>query len=525
MTGEPGKINGKKLPLDVQAFRRMIDENFLYVDKTAVISRLINSGGSYFFLSRPRRFGKSLLVSTMKEVFSGNKALFENLDIYNQIDWKPYPVIHFDFTLPGVDEHITVSEALAREVDKITRNRNLPVVEGNHKDKFRYLIENLSKKENKPVVILVDEYDQFIVRNITDDNRKSRHRDQLKEFFSVLKGSSEFLRFVFITGVSRFSRVSIFSDLNNLIDLTFDPKFSSIAGYTEDELSGYFGDYIDRFADQEKIERERLIGLIRKWYNGYSWDGHTRVYNPIAILKLFSNFRFGDYWYSSCTPTFLVELIRERKIKVHELDRVELSRSFLENMEVDRLELIPLLFQTGYLTVVERIKKSIDSESFVIDYPNKDVRTSFLTYLLADFSRDNLSLIDQIADAFRENRVNDALELMRGIFASVPYDHFDASKESSFHAVMHVVFKLVLDRVDAEPHSNLGRIDEVVETDRFVYVFEFKMNNPRQALDQIHKKKYYQPYINKGKTIILAAVAFSQNHRNIKNWIIEPYNI
>jgi hypothetical protein len=512
------------LPLDIQSLQKIRKDDFLYVDKTGFIAQLINSKLTYFFLSRPRRFGKSLLVSTMKEIFSGNKELFKNLQVYNEIQWESYPVIHFDFSLIAVDETILVKNALADEIDKIAGDFHLPITKGNHKAKLRFLIENLAKKEKKPVVILIDEYDKFIIDYIADDLQREKNRSQLKEFFSILKGSSDFIRFVFITGISRFSRVSIFSDLNNLIDLTFDPRYSAITGYTHNELMDYFAVFIRRFAEKQGCSVDSMVDLIARWYDGYSWDGQTRVYNPYSILKLFSDFRFGCHWYATGTPTVLIKAIRERKVKIQELDHIKEKRPKLENMEVTRLELIPLLFQTGYLTIIEKINNNLAMEQYILDYPNRDVRYSFLNHLLEDFSPGNPRLVDNITTAVLENRIDDMLENMKGILAAVPYDHFDPDREASYHSLIHVIFYLVLDNIGAEIHTNRGRIDEVIETDKYIYIFEFKMNSAQNALQQIHEQKYYEMYLNKGKKIVLVGVSFSREERNIGAWIIERHH-
>lgn len=514
-----------KLPLDIQEFDRIRGDDFIYVDKTGYIARLINSNWTYFFLSRPRRFGKSLLVSTMKEIFSGNKELFKNLQVYDKIDWQTYPVIHFDFTLPAPDEETPLKKALADEVDKIARQHDLPVTEGNHKAKFRYLIENLSKKENKPVVILIDEYDYFIIHHITDEEAKEKNRADLKDFFSILKGSQKYLRFVFITGISRFTRVSIFSDLNNLIDLTFNSEYAAIAGYTEDELLRHFRPYIQTFAQKENCGFDQVLALIKKWYNGYSWDGETRIYNPFSILKLFLDYRFDNYWYASGTPTFLLDLIRERKTDIRELDDFRVSRSKVENLEESRFSIIPLLFQTGYLTIAEIIKIGIDREEFLVDYPNLDVRKSFLTHLLENFNRENPRLIDRIAGAVNDNRIEDALNGIKSVFSSIPYNNFDAGKEASYHSLMHIIFMLLLDHIGGQQQTNRGRIDEVIETSKHTYIFEFKMDDSQKALAQIHEKKYYEKFLVKNKPITLIGVSFSKEERNIRDWVIEPLGL
>jgi hypothetical protein len=520
---EPGDKNSesRQLPIDLQFFDKLVDNDFIYVDKTGFIAKMIESKLTYFFLSRPRRFGKSLLLSTMKEVFSGRKDLFKNLKIYNRIDWQTYPVIYFDFSLIGTSASIPVEKALADEVDKITRENGLHVSDGASKTKLRFLIENLSRREKKPVVILVDEYDKFIIDHITNDEQREINRSQLKEFFSILKGMGNYIRFLFITGVSRFSHVSIFSDLNNLIDLTFDPEYAAIAGYTEDELIDNFSDYIQRFAEKEKRSFSEVLEVTRKWYNGYSWDGSTRVYNPFSILKLFKSFEFRDHWFSTGTPTFLIKAIREQAIGIQELDNIRVNKSKLENMEVGKLELIPLLFQTGYLTIVEKIKKDIDNIEFIVDYPNRDVRYSFLNYLLEDISPRNPRLIDNITAAIMENRIDDALKTMRGIFADVPYIIFNHEEEASYHSLMHVVFLLIIDKTGSEIQTNRGRIDHVIETDKYIYIFEFKMEDAQRAIDQIYEKKYFEKYINKGKHIVLVGVSFSKEQKNIGEWIIE----
>ncbi|MGE5343237.1 MAG: AAA family ATPase [Candidatus Omnitrophota bacterium] len=513
----------KGLPLDIQFFDKLMAGHFIYVDKTDFIAKLINSKLTYYFLSRPRRFGKSLLVSTMKEVFSGNKKLFKDLKIYHAIDWQNYPVIHFDFSALGVTPTNSLENALSKEVDKMSRKFNLPISEGPSNSKFRDLIENLSNREHQPVVILIDEYDKPIIDYVTDDIQREINRSQLQDFFSILKSSGEHIRFLFITGVSRFSQVSVFSALNNLIDLTFDPEYAAITGYTEEELLHYFSDYIRRFAAKENFHFDDLMGIIRKWYNGYSWDGETRVYNPFSILRLLNSFEFKDHWFATGTPMFLFKLIHEQKIPIQDLDQIRVNKSMLENMEVTRLAFIPLLFQTGYLTVREKIKIDIENTEFILGYPNRDVRYSFLTYLLGSFSPNSTRIIDSMTTAFKENRIDDALKIMQSIFAAVPYNIFNYKVEASYHALIHVIFMLILDRIGAEIHTNLGRIDQIVETDKYIYIFEFKMHDAQQALRQIHEKRYYEKYMAKGKNIVLIGVGFSEEKRNIDEWIIEPW--
>ncbi|MCK5522208.1 MAG: AAA family ATPase, partial [Thiomargarita sp.] len=315
----------KKLPLGIQTFSEMIKEGYLYIDKTQKMAELLQAG-KYLFLSRPRRFGKSLLVSTLSEIFSGNQALFQGLYIYDKIDWQSYPVIVIDFNHISytTDEVFRASllsflDHIAAEYDIVLSNRFI-------KDKFFELIKKISIKTQQKVVILIDEYDKPIVDYIDDIERATKNREILKEFFGVLKSSDAFLRFVFLTGVSKFSRVSIFSDLNQIRDITFSKQFVTLLGYTQTELESHFDDYIQTLCFELGIKKAPLLTQIKTWYNGYSWNAKDRVYNPFSILNLFAEQQFDNYWFASGTPTFLMKLIKKTALDVTLLENQTVSK-------------------------------------------------------------------------------------------------------------------------------------------------------------------------------------------------------
>ncbi|MCP4148487.1 MAG: AAA family ATPase, partial [bacterium] len=334
----------KKLPIGIQTFQQLIKGNYIYIDKTESIHKLLE--GKYYFISRPRRFGKSLLISTLKELFSGNRELFKGLWIENHMKWKKHPVVHLDFSSISYESPQQLKNELAIKMENIAKIHNISLDQRrDYKGKFHDLLEALGK--TVPAVVLIDEYDKPIIDLIHDKKRAKKNRDVLKGFFNMLKSTDEYLRFVLITGVSKFLRVSIFSGLNNLDDITIDDNYSTLMGYSHDELLHYFDDRLAILADKMNLERPLLLEHIKRWYNGYSWDGVQFMYNPFSILALFSKNRFGNYWFATGTPTFLIEHLKEKKKDIRQLEREEVAESILESYDIDNLEVISLLFQTG----------------------------------------------------------------------------------------------------------------------------------------------------------------------------------
>lgn len=369
----------KKLPIGIQTFEKMIDGEFLYVDKTRGIFEMITSG-QYFFLSRPRRFGKSLLVSTLKEIFSGNKELFKGLWIYDKIDWEKYPVIHIDFSKISYKTTDLLEKSLEKTVRKIGKKYNIHLDENcDYKNAFSDLIEEVAKIGK--VVILIDEYDKPIIDKISQPEIAMGNRDVLREFYAVIKASDEFNRFAFITGISKFSKVSVFSGLNNLIDITINETYSTLLGYTQEELLRDFGDRLERIALEEGKPQEELVDEMRTWYDGYSWDGKRFVYNPFSVLNFFYKEQLGNYWFDSGTPSMLITLIKESDIDVKQLESYKAGETVFNSFDIDRLHIFSLLFQTGYLTIKEVEPVETGKSLYVLSYPNLEVKESFMELL------------------------------------------------------------------------------------------------------------------------------------------------
>lgn len=511
----------KKLPIGVQTFSKLIKENYLYVDKTRDIYNLFAEGGQYYFLSRPRRFGKSLLLSTLKEIFSGKKELFEGLWIHDKIDWKPFPVIHIDFTKIGYESSEMLKSSLSSLLEKIAANNNIVLTpQLDYKSKFIELIENLSTQA--PVVILVDEYDKPIIDFVDKPAIAKENREILKTFYGAIKGIDEYLKFVFITGVSKFSKVSVFSGLNNLRDITLSTSFSTMLGYTEDELLHYFAEGIEKMANGKK---EELHTNIMDWYNGYSWDGKNFVCNPLSILHFFQEMRFGNYWFSTGTPTFLIKAIREDKIDLRRIENYETTKLLFDAFDIERVNVFALLFQTGYLTIKEIKEISPTQSIYRLSYPNQEVKESFLDYLAADYMGKLPDEMGYLVYKLQETIVNadpdEFFTVLKSIFASVPYDIFIREKEAYYHTVIYLLLKLLGINIKAEVETNIGRIDGVLETEDYIFIMEFKVGKALEALEQIKEKKYYEKYLPTPKKIKIIGVGFDTKERNIKEFLVE----
>jgi len=378
----------KKMPLGMQSFREIVESNYVYADKTMYVYELID-GAKYYFLSRPRRFGKSLLLDTISEVFSGDKELFKGLYIYDTDHrFEMHPVIRLDMsniankTPEILEKELTISlrKRANEENIEIDINYDIPSTV------FKTLIASLQKKYNKGVVVLIDEYDKPILDHLTDPETAEANRQVIKSFYGILKSMDPFLRFTFITGVSKFTKTSIFSELNNLLDITMTKRYSNICGIETEDLEKYFGEHIRHLSTLDDFKRfDSIHNGILDWYDGYSWDGNTRLINPFSLLSFFLQNRFSGFWYSSGTPTFLIKLIKENPSSFLSLGDLELSERSLDTFDIHKMSIVPLLFQTGYLTVDERRFRG-DSESYVLRMPNLEVREAFYLGIIAEFT-------------------------------------------------------------------------------------------------------------------------------------------
>jgi Protein of unknown function (DUF1703)./Predicted AAA-ATPase. len=502
----------KLLPIGIQTFEKIRNSNYYYVDKTMFVKKL--EEGGYYFLSRPRRFGKSLFLDTLKEAFSGNKELFKGLYLYDNWDWeKKYPVVRFDLSQAYPDAEENLIKSLDSFLKAVAKDHQITLEEEILGLKFKELIQKLYEKYNQKVVVLIDEYDKPILDVIEDIEKAKRNRDILKKFFEILKPSDPYLKLVFLTGVSRFSKVSIFSGLNQLNDITVDPNFATVCGYTQFELENVFEDRLKDF-DREKV---------KEWYNGYSWLGES-VYNPFDILLLFDKKMFKPYWFETGTPTFLIKMFMKNRYYIPELENLEVGEEILSNLDVDNIFPENLLFQAGYLTIKDY--KVLGSKNvFKLSYPNFEVRMSFndafLTYIVRNPPLKDKAEINLIT-AIQEKNIDKIKDVLYSFFASIPHDWYrnnDIALYEGFYAsIVYALFNGAGLNVISEDKTNKGQIDLSVFNQDSVYILEFKVVEDKEehkALKQIKEKRYYEKYMSKYNDIYLIGIEFSKKDKNI----------
>ncbi len=512
----------KKLSIGIQTFKKMREQGYVYVDKTEPIYALAQDDNS-IFLSRPRRFGKSLLLETFKELFLGSETLFQGLWIHDKWDWsKTYPVIHLSFDAMSY-QGLGLDGAISYALKEVAEHYEIELTTNDYKTQFDQLIKKMYKKYGK-VVLLIDEYDKPIIDYLESSDLPQAKVNQkiMKTFYSVLKKSEPYLRFFFITGVSKFSRVSVFSDLNYLNDLTLNKKCATIVGYTQEELEFYFEERIQSTLHALELTREDLLERIRIWYNGFSWDGKTTLYNPFGILNFFDKETFQNFWFTSGMPNFLFKIMKERLI--FDVENTEINGRALEKYDIDNLNLIPLLFQTGYLTV-----KSFDrlTEDMVLDYPNKEVRESMYCFMIEGLARNegrgDASITNRdLLEAFQAADLDRVKEILNALLSDLPSEAYDKKSEGLFHGLIHFIFQLLGMYIKSEVHSSKGRADSVVETATHVFIFEFKFNRTAlEAMNQIKNNKYADKYRANGKIIYGIGVNFVSKDKEINGWETE----
>ncbi|NWH05056.1 ATP-binding protein [Desulfobacter latus] len=502
----------KKLPIGIDNFKEMITENHCYVDKTDLIHQII-SQGKYYFLSRPRRFGKSLLIDTIAEAFQGKKELFSGLFIENSWDWdEKYPVIHIDLAESVIKSPDRLDQRLHRILAIKAEQAGFTLTCSHVDDCFEELIQKLYHKNNRRVVVLVDEYDKPILDNITDPETACELRDGLRNFYSVLKAQGAYLKFVMLTGVSKFSKVSLFSGLNNLEDITLDPQFGTLCGYTHKELETVFQEHI-KGLDLDKI---------RQWYDGYNFLSES-VYNPFDVLLYLKKRIFMPYWFETGTPTFLIRLLAEKKLFIPDLEHLIAGEELLGSFDIDFIEPAPLLFQTGYLTIKEKEHLFDHEYVYHLGFPNHEVKKSLtgsILHLLINDIRPLKTGQTTLLKIFKSDRLDELKELFHSFFASIPHDWYRkkdmAGYEGYYCSIVYCYFTALGLDVRAEETTNHGQLDMAVLFNENAYIFEFKVNEltqPSRALDQIKEKKYHEKYT--GRDIYLIGIEFSKNDRNI----------
>ncbi|MBQ6473745.1 MAG: ATP-binding protein [Victivallales bacterium] len=513
----------KDLTSSVYIFEDLIQGDFLYVDKTEFIWQLIRPAKGMYFLARPRRFGKSLTVSTLKALFEGKKELFRGLAIYGKpYDWKTHPVIHLDMANCDIQTPEELSGYLNDLLVNVAESSGLSLRGELLTTRFENLIKDMAKQGD--LVILVDEYDKPILNNITNP-KVDGILQVLKGFYSNIKKAGKSLRFAFITGVSKFCHVSLFSDLNNLTDITMNAKYATMLGYVESELESYFNDRIEWVSRQLNMPREQLLPKIREWYDGYRFHADCEsVYNPVSLAKFFeSDGEFDNYWFSTGTPSFLMELVKKTRFDFDNILSKPVSSMAFNAFEIDQLDPLTLLLQTGYLTIKSMVKK-FNMPWYWLDFPNREVSFSFNTSLMNAYSRksDNFvtNFCEQLAEAMVNGDVKQLRKAMEVFFAGISYEvhHKD---ESNFQNIFFALFRLLGYYVKAESHTNDGRIDAVAETEKYVFIFEFKLDKDDSALSQIKDRKYYQQYGLSRKRIFLNGVTFDTRTGQIADWQTE----
>ena len=504
----------QKLPIGIQHFRDIREQNYLYVDKTEAIFRLTESG-KYFFLSRPRRFGKSLTLSTIKALYKGQKELFDGLWIQDHWDWtKQHPVIHISFSSIGYKE-LGLEKAIEIQLKEIAKDVKITLQKKGISQLFEELIKKLAQKNQ--VVLLIDEYDKPIIDYLDDLPQAKENQKILKSFYSVIKDSGNYIQFLMITGVSKFSKVSIFSELNNLTDLTIHPKFTTLVGYTQAELEHYFEEGFQELTGVLAPTKDKLLQLVKDWYNGYSWDGKNFVYNPFSVLSFFGAGEFQNFWFSTGTPTFLINLLKERNF--YNLGEAEVGQAAFDSFDIENLETYSLLFQTGYLTI-----KAVEPFGlYILDYPNREVKDSMLQYLVAGFNHGSYAqttpIVLKLRKAFLGNDAEKIIRIINSLFKSIPSHIFIKEKEAYYHSVVFLVFQYLGQFIEAEVNTSDGRIDAVVQTDTHIYVLEFKLDESADAaMQQIEQKNYAAKYHTTDKQLIGFGINFSSVSKSVADW-------
>jgi hypothetical protein len=512
----------QQLPIGEQNFAKMRRLNMLYVDKTEQIYRLLQ-GSNYNFLSRPRRFGKSLTLSTIRNIFQGEKELFKGLWIENQWDWSvKHPVVHISFNQIGYAE-IGLAAALTKALRQVADDFGVDVKSTTPGLLLRELILAMAAKHGT-VVLLIDEYDKPLIDflNKNELSIAKENRAILKSFYSGLKddAAQAALRFFLITGVSKFSQVSLFSDLNYLSDITLNSKYNTLVGYTQEELLQNFEDYLQLL--QRKIgnvDRPALLERIRRWYNGYSWDGTERVYNPFSILLLFENLNFGDFWFKSGTPTFLINLLKEQELYV--VDDMRVSGILFDSYDLENMDARALMFQAGYLTV-----KQYDPyrNRYTLGYPNREVEEAMNNYLIASLLNrmpvDALRPVELLEEGFLRNDLPKVIAVINSLLKDLPSHLLDDKTEHFYHALVHLHFRYLGLYLESEVHTSDGRMDALVQTPTHVYIIEFKLNvDAKVALAQIVEKQYAEKFRLIQKEIIGLGISFDTFKKAVKDWV------
>ena len=516
-------MSSKIYPIGIQNFEKIRKDGYFYIDKTALIYQMVKTG-SYYFLSRPRRFGKSLLISTLEAYFLGKKELFEGLAMEKlEKDWITYPIFHMDLNTEKYDTRESLDSILNFTLEKWEQQYGTAPSETTFALRFRGLIERAYKQTGQRVVILIDEYDKPMLQAIGNEELQKEFRNTMKAFYSVLKTMDGCIQFAFLTGVTKFGKVSVFSDLNNLDDISMRNQYIDICGVSEKELHDDLEIELHELADIKGVSYHEICDKLREYYDGYHFTHNSiGIYNPFSLLNTFKYKEFGSYWFETGTPTYLVELLKKHHYDLRRMAHEETSISVLNSIDSASDNPIPVIYQSGYLTI-----KGYDEEFgiYSLGFPNREVEEGFIKFLLPFYANTNAVESEfEIQKFVREIRIGDYdsfFRRLRSFFADTPYELI-RDLELHYQNVLFIVFKLVGFYVKAEYHTSEGRIDLVLQTDKFVYVIEFKLDGTAEdALRQINEKHYALPFEADGnRQLFKIGVNFNAKMRNIERWIV-----
>ncbi|BBE30810.1 ATPase AAA [Tepiditoga spiralis] len=507
----------KKLPIGVQDFKELITD-YIYIDKTKYLYELITSG-KFYFLSRPRRFGKSLTISTLYYLFKGEKDLFKGTYIYDKWEFKEYPVIRISLLDTTNDTEEELKDGLLRIIKREARKYGIKIESDHYKYAFDELIFELSRKER--VVILVDEYEKPILDNINNKEKAERYREILRNFYVSIKSNDEYIKFVFMTGITKFTKTGVFSALNNLNDISLNKKYAQILGYTQEELERNFKEHIKETALEMNMKEKELLKNLKMYYNGFSFDGESSVYNPFSILRFFNERKFQNYWFESGSPSFLYEYIKGKKIRYEDLVKYPVSELDFSTREIEEANASIFFTQSGYLTFKGKEQYGMEYE-YLLDYPNIEVKNSFSKIILEanyELERGKIKEINKtIWKAIREKDIEGIIKEIKRIISAIPYN-LHKKEESYYHSLIYTILASTGLNVTAEELTNLGRSDIVIEEDT-IYIMEIKIDkSAEKALNQIKEIKYYEKY--KGKEIYIIGININSEKRNIDEYKIE----
>ena len=510
-------------PIGIQNFEKLRNDGCVYVDKTALMYKLL-SEGKYYFLSRPRRFGKSLLISTLEAYFLGKKEFFEGLAVAElEKDWVEYPVLHLDLNTEKYDSIEVLNNKLSGTLKLWEEQYGQDESEKSLPMRFEGIIRRAKEKTGRNVVILVDEYDKPMLQAIGNEELQKAYRDTLKSFYGALKSMDGCIRFALLTGVTKFGKVSVFSDLNNLKDISMSQYYYNICGITEEELHHYFDEEIEQLARTNNQTKDEAYEKLKEEYDGYHFTYDTPgMYNPFSILWTLSERRYGSYWFETGTPTFLVELLQKTDYNLEQMANVEADSDMLGSIFNDDNP-IPVIYQSGYLTI-----KSYDNRFgiYKLGFPNREVEDGFMKYLLKYYTAKKNSNsafeISRFVADIESGNAEGFMQRLQSFFAGAKFDQIAKDTENWFQNVVFIVTTLCGLYIEAEHQTSNGRIDLVMKTDKYVYVMELKYDGtPEEALRQIDDKGYALPWQADGRKVIKVGANFSSELRRLSGWVIE----